>query len=255
MGAAVEMLHAATLLHDDILDNSPLRRGKAAAHTVYGATPAILAGDALLAKALLVVSSFGDTRLTACISEAVMRTAEGEMAEFSHLGNGALQHGEYIDIITGKTAWMLRAACELGALSAGADEAVVAAAAEFGLELGIAFQMVDDALDFSPSLRTGKPTGGDVREGKATPPLLLYFAALPEGEAETQRGKFASGAFSEEEIAAVSEAIHLYGHAEAAREMASAHLAKARAALETLPDCPERHILEEMTQYIQRRDV
>ncbi len=255
LGAAVEMLHAATLLHDDILDNSSLRRGRAAAHTVYGSTPVILAGDALLAKALLMVSSFGDARLTACISEAVMRTAEGEMAEFANLRNGAMRHNEYIEIITGKTAWMLRASCELGALSAGADASAAGAAAEFGLELGIAFQMVDDALDFSPSRHTGKPTGGDVREGKATPPLLLYFAALPEKEAAALRGKFASGSFTEEEIAAVSEAILLRGHAEATREMASVHLEKALSALGALPDCPERRILEEMTQYIQRRDL
>lgn len=254
LGAAVEMLHAATLLHDDILDNAELRRGSPAAHTLYGVAPVILAGDAMLAKALHIVSALGDARLTACIAEAVMRTAEGEMAEFAHLRDLELSQQGYIDIITGKTAWMLRASCELGAILAGAAGPLLQAAATFGLELGIAFQMVDDALDFSPAEDTGKPTGGDVREGKITPPLLLYIDALPEQKAALFKQRFRDNDFTPAEIDELSAAIYAQGHARRTREMADGRLAAAGAALDLLPDSEERAVLRQMMQYIQSRD-
>ena len=254
LGAAIEMLHAATLLHDDILDNADLRRGSPAAHTLYGVAPVILAGDAMLAKALHIVSSLGDARLTACVSEAVMRTAGGELAEFSHLRNMDLSQEEYIDIITGKTAWMLRASCELGAALAGAAEPLLRAAAAFGLELGIAFQMVDDALDFSPAEETGKPTGGDLREGKITPPLLLYAAALPEPEAACFKRKFRDNAFGPDELDALCAAIYAQGHARRTRELADGRLAAAGEALALLPASKERGVLQQALLYIGSRD-
>ncbi len=258
LGAAVEMLHAATLLHDDILDDAPVRRGKPAAHTLFGVTPVILAGDALLAKALLMVSSLGDARLTSCISEAVMRTAEGEMAEFANLRNIAMPHAVYLGIISGKTAWMLRASCELGALKAGADTNVVEAAARFGMELGIAFQMVDDALDFSPEQKTGKPTGGDVKEGKVTPPLLMYFANLsahlPGEQGDMLRKRFCDGSLTPDDIAAISACIYEQGYAKATRDLADAHLQKAAAALSLLPEGPECAMLRQMALYIRQRE-
>lgn len=253
LGSAVEMLHAATLLHDDILDNATLRRGRAAAHTVYGATKVILAGDALLAKALGMVSSLGDARLTACISEAVMQTAEGEIAEFTHLRDLNLPQEGYRAIITGKTAWMLRAACELGAIRAGVADDRIAAVALFGLELGIAFQMVDDALDFSPEEETGKPMGGDIREGKVTPPLLFYMASLPEDEARDFRAAFMAGSLDEQEVARVSRAIAAGGHAQATRDLAEGHLARAAASLAGCPSGAEQRILGQMIHYIRQR--
>ncbi|MDL2316573.1 polyprenyl synthetase family protein [Desulfovibrio sp. OttesenSCG-928-A18] len=260
LGAAVEMLHAATLLHDDILDNSRLRRGKPAAHTVFDPSTVILAGDAMLAKALLMVSAHGDPRLTACISEAVMRTAEGEILEFGQLRKASLSHEEYLDMITGKTAWMLRASCELGALRAEADEDLVRAAASFGLELGIAFQIVDDALDFSPPASgkeeagTGKPRGGDLREGKLTPPLLFYLSSLPASEASGFMERFAADLLSEAEMDSVCATVHDRGFALKARDLAGAHLERAKAALRAFPPTPERDLLEKMTVYIQQRD-
>ena len=254
LGAAIEILHAATLLHDDILDNAGLRRGQPTAHTIYGSTPVILAGDAMLAKALLMVSSLGDARLTKCISEAVMRTAEGQMAEFAHLRDTDLPHQGYLEIITGKTAWMLRASCELGALLAGAGAPQVDAAASFGLELGIAFQMVDDALDFSPAKDTGKPSGGDVKEGKITPPLLMYIESLPSEKRAGFKTRFREGAFTDGELESVCAAIFSEGCARKTRDMADTHLEKAAKSLKLLPESHERIVLEQMMLYIQHRD-
>jgi octaprenyl-diphosphate synthase len=253
LGAAVEMLHAATLLHDDILDNAPLRRGRAAAHVLFGAAPAVLAGDAMLAKALLLVSSFGDPRLTACVSEAVMHTAEGEIAEFARLRDTSLTHEDYVRIITGKTAWMLRASCELGALRAGAGEEATRAAALFGLEAGIAFQIVDDVLDYYPCEETGKPKGGDLREGKCTPPLLLYLASLPAEKAARLRAEFEGGRLGEADIEALCGEIFAGGFAETARDSAGIHLAGAARALAVFPPSPERDLLDKIRHYILTR--
>ena len=253
LGCAVEMLHAATLLHDDILDNAETRRGRAAAHTVFGITPVILAGDAMLARALLMVSGLGDTRLTSCISEAVMRTAEGEMAEFAALRDTSADHQTYLSVITGKTAWMLRAACELGALRAGAPDAVVNKAAAFGLELGIAFQMVDDSLDYAPEEETGKPSGGDLREGKITPPLLLYLESLGKQRAEIFLQGFATGLLSEEALELACREIFVGGHAQKARALADPHLERAAKALAEMPEEPERLVLEQMGVYVRSR--
>lgn len=254
LGAAIELLHAATLLHDDILDNATLRRSRPAAHTVFAPTHVILAGDAMLAKAMLMVSAFGDPRLTDCISQAVMRTAEGQINEFSKLRDTDLSHDDYLDVITGKTAWMLRAACELGALLAGADAPVLRAAATFGLELGIAFQMVDDALDFSPEEQTGKPTGGDLKEGKVTPPLLLYMGSRPPEEAEDFKKRFRANALAPDALDAVSRSIFDEGHAAATRRMAKRHLDAAAAALALFPDTAERLVLQQMLDYIKNRE-
>lgn len=253
LGAAVEILHAATLLHDDILDNAALRRNKPAAHMVFPTTQVVLTGDAMLATALMMVSGLGDARLTACISEAVLRTVEGEMGEFAALRDTAMPHEGYLAVITGKTAWMLRASCELGALYAGAPQGQVKAAADFGLELGVAFQMVDDALDFSPAKVTGKPSGGDLREGKITPPLLFYIKTLPEEEQGRFQRKFRDNSFTENELNGISLSIYQDGHAEATRELAGKHLDRAASALRLLPETPERGLLEKMSLYIRQR--
>lgn len=254
LGAAIEMLHTATLAHDDIIDQAALRRGHKAAHIEFDVTRAVLAGDAMLAKALLLVSAFDDPRLTACISEAVMRTAEGEIAEFDILRKPDATHAQYLGVITGKTAWMLRAACELGVLKAGAEEKAVAAAARFGLEMGIAFQMVDDALDFSPSPATGKPCGGDLREGKITPPLLYYLAALEAEQRAVFCRAFQANSLSDAEIDAASREIHRLGLDGRARQAAGPHLEAALAALDVFPKGKERLVLEQMLRYIQNRE-
>lgn len=254
LGAAVEMLHAATLLHDDILDNAELRRGKPAAHTLFGQSQAILAGDALLAKSMLVVSRLGDTRLTDCISEAVMRTAEGQILESGQVRNSAISHEQYLEMITGKTAWMLRASCELGALRSSAGPDLVKAAADYGMELGIAFQMVDDALDFSPSTQTGKPRGGDIREGKITPPLSLYLRDQSRETAAELVSAIAEDSLGPEDVEALSEAVYKGGFARKTRNLAEIHLKTAAKALSAFPPSAERIVLEQILRYIESRD-
>ncbi len=253
LAVTLEMLHAATLLHDDVLDNAVSRRGKPAAHTLYNVSSVILAGDALLAEANAQVARRGDPRLTRCFSEATSRTAAGEILEIAAQGRVDTSAGHYEEIVRGKTAWLIRAACEMGALAAGADEASVAAAAAYGENLGMAFQMVDDALDFAPESATGKPTGGDVREGKLTPPLRLYRDSLNHAERDAFDAAFTGFAVSAADAESVALRIREAGFDTAVRGQADTFLDAARLALHSLPDRPERKVMLKMTDYVRDR--
>ena len=253
LAITLEMLHAATLLHDDVLDNAVSRRGKPAAHTLFDVSSVILAGDALLAGANALVAKHGDTRLTRCFSEATSRTAAGEILEIAAQRRVDSSSADYEDMVRGKTAWLIRAACEMGALAAGADDASVAAAAAYGENLGMAFQMVDDALDFAPESITGKPTGGDVREGKLTPPLRLYRDSLSTAERSAFDAAFCAGLMTETDAASIAESIRQAGYDDAVRRQADEFLDAARQALETLPDRPERELMRQMADYVRDR--
>lgn len=253
LACSVELLHSATLLHDDILDAANLRRGRPAAHTLFGNAATVLAGDALLALANSIVARYHDARLTECISEAIIQTATGEIVEIAHMRSTEHNHATYLDIISGKTAWMLRASCELGALRANASQENIIAAATFGHELGMAFQIVDDALDFAAGADTGKPVGGDLQEGKLTPPILLYRNALSEAERQLFDTAFQTGSFSDAEHERIATAIREQGFMEETRALAGEHLTRAHAALEPLPHGEEYVALEQMLVYVQQR--
>ena len=169
LAVTMEMLHAATLLHDDVLDNADTRRGKPAAHTIFNATSTILAGDAMLAHANALVAQCGDPRLCLCFSEATSRTAAGEILEIAAQHQVETTAEEYEEIIRGKTAWLIRASCQLGAQRAGADDALVEAAAAYGENIGMAFQIQDDVLDvIGNEALLGKPVHSDEKNEKTT---------------------------------------------------------------------------------------
>ncbi len=257
LAVSMEMLHAATLLHDDVLDNADSRRGMPAAHTVFDTTSTILAGDAILSAANLLVAGFDDVRLCRCFSEATMHTASGEILEIEYLRRLDQDEQVYDAIVLGKTAWLLRASCVMGALRAGATQADVAAMATYGQELGMAFQMVDDALDFAPEELTGKPTGGDLCEGKLTPPIRLYRESL-QGQAKAEfDAAFMAGSISAAEAARMGEEICRLGFDAQTRQKAGEALQRAKGALDTLqglaPGRQERDLLLQMADYVQKR--
>ena len=176
IACSLELLHSATLLHDDYLDDAEMRRGKVAAHIEFGRSETILAGDALLALANEMGARYGNARLSWLLAKGIMETAVGEIEEIEFSRNPSLDRQAYMGIIIGKTARLIECACRCGAALAGASPEQEDAAGEYGLNLGIAFQLVDDALDYaSPTSETGKPEGGDLREGKVTLPLILMM--------------------------------------------------------------------------------
>lgn len=253
LAATLEMLHAATLMHDDVIDNADTRRNHPAAHALFGNTEAILAGDALLSTANACVASYGSPRLCEVFSRATAETAAGEILELHALRNAHLAAGEYRSIIRGKTAYLIRAACEMGALHAGATDAEVAALGLYGEALGMAFQMVDDALDVADAEVIGKPSGGDLREGKLTPPLQLYRDSLFAEEQALFNAKFTEGTFTEEEISRICQEVRNRGFDEQVRSLATSYLQDAEKALTILPKSKEHDILLEILTYVRDR--
>ncbi|MCS6758493.1 MAG: polyprenyl synthetase family protein, partial [Candidatus Devosia euplotis] len=164
--AAVEFMHNATLLHDDVVDESDMRRGKAAARMIWGNKASILVGDFLLGQAFMMMVEARDVDSLGVLSAASAIMAEGEVFQLSKAGDLTTSAADYAEVIRAKTAVLFQAACEVGAMTGGADAAGRKALADYGLELGNAFQLVDDALDYGGQAGTlGKNTGDDLREG------------------------------------------------------------------------------------------
>lgn len=251
LAASMEYLHAATLLHDDVLDNADMRRGRTSAHLVFGSVKTILAGDAMLALGNRIVAGFGRPELAEAYSQATMETAAGEIMEIDSLKNPALSQKDYLAIARGKTACLIAQSCAIGAIIANAQKKDLEACLEYGENLGLAFQIVDDALDFAQN--TGKPAGGDLREGKMTPPVFLYRQSLAEPQKKDFDEKFKKNGFNAQETEELIEKIAAYSSQ--VREMAKSHLKASLNALEKLPQGKENDVLRQMAQFVGARSA
>jgi len=252
--AALEYLHGASLLHDDIIDGALQRRGKTATHSRFGATPAILAGDFLHARAMDLAGSLGHSCLAA-FSRAISAMIHGEFIQMTHIGNPYVTEETYYSIITGKTAALLESACEAGALYAKATTEKKEALKTYGRELGLAFQMIDDLLDYlgDPAV-TGKPQGTDLGEGKATLPLIHAMqTADAEGQAHLVRLFTASGK-TPGHIKQASKIIDKCNGFHYTREKAAEHGKKALEALAAFDSMSDEiHFLSGMVRYVLER--
>ena len=177
LAACVEFIHTATLLHDDVVDESQLRRGLASANAVFGNQASVLVGDFLFARAFQLMVADGSLRVLEILSAAAATIAEGEVLQLVTQNDLATSEDRYLDVVRGKTAALFAAACEVGAVIAGRPAAEQQALRDYGMNLGIAFQLVDDALDYAADQATlGKTVGDDFREGKITLPVLAAYA-------------------------------------------------------------------------------
>ena len=185
VAAVVELVHLATLVHDDIMDAAEVRRGRRTAAREYGATAAVLLGDALFAHALNLATQFPTTEVCSAVSESTRRVCTGEIMQTLRRGSTRLTRADYQRIIDLKTAELFRVSCFLGARQAGFDPGYVEAVSRFGRHLGIAYQIYDDLADFfGEEKRTGKTLGTDLASGKVTLPLFLLMERLPAAERE-----------------------------------------------------------------------
>jgi octaprenyl-diphosphate synthase len=183
LAAAVEFMHTATLLHDDVVDKSEMRRGKMAARILWGNEASVLVGDFLLGQAFKMMVEVGSLRALEILSSAAAVIAEGEVMQLAAAKNTATTEDEYVAVIRAKTAELFAAACEVGPAIATRPRAEQAACRSFGMNLGIAFQLVDDALDYGgKAAKLGKNVGDDFREGKVTLPVVLAFRRGSEAE-------------------------------------------------------------------------
>ena len=207
----LELLHTASLVHDDVVDESTERRGQASVNATYDNKVAVLVGDFILSTALLHVSKTGHQRIVEYLAELGRTLAAGEILQLSNIQNQEFSEDVYYQIIKNKTAALFEACAAIGALSAGADAAAVAQAGRFGQNLGIMFQIRDDIFDYYDSAEIGKPTGNDMAEGKLTLPVLYALNTNPMDSMLTLARKVKEGTVNHDEIAVLVEFTKLSG--------------------------------------------
>jgi octaprenyl-diphosphate synthase len=248
--AAVEFMHNATLLHDDVVDESDMRRGKPAARMVWGNKASILVGDFLLGQAFMMMVETGDIAALGVLSSASAVMAEGEVFQLAKTGDLTTTPADYAEVIRAKTAVLFEAACEVGAMSGGADDAGRKALARYGLELGNAFQLVDDALDYGgQSGALGKNTGDDLREGKMTLPVILALAEGSEAERATITTALGDAEATDAQVADVVAIMERHQTLARTLSQAQGHARAAQQALDVLPDSAMRTLLRDVVEF------
>jgi len=254
LAAAVEFIHTATLLHDDVVDGSQLRRGKVAAHLIWGGASSVLVGDYLFARAFELMVETGSLQALGILSKASGVIAEGEVLQLTRSHDLNLDQATYIEIIRAKTAELFAAAAEAGAVAAGATDHQVAALREYGLCLGLAFQLTDDALDYGGVTETlGKNAGDDFREGKLTLPLILAVARSGAREAPFWERAVGRLEQTEADFRRVREIILGAGALDATLNLASDYADQAQRALQLFPDNEWRRALEDLASFAVSR--
>lgn len=249
-----EIMHAASLLHDDVLDNAEFRRKKPSAAKVWGNQVAVLGGDFLYARSSSLAVACGSLPFLEVITSAATRMAEGQMLEMNHTNNWSLTREQYMEIITAKTAVLISAACACGAVMAGAGKRETDSLSEFGLNLGIAFQMMDDLLDYTSTREVfGKPVGKDLREGKVTLPLIRTLAGMESEEAALLEKRFKAGKAGDEDYQDLIRRVCDDPSLDEIRDEARAYVERAAGALKALPAVQARDDLLALNQQLLTR--
>ncbi len=254
LAASVEFMHTATLLHDDVVDESELRRGKAAARMVWGNEASVLVGDFLLGQAFKMMVEVGSLRALDILSSAAAVIAEGEVMQLAAAKQLDTTEDAYLAVIRAKTAELFAAACEVGPVLAARPEAEQAACRSFGMNLGIAFQLVDDALDYGGSkARLGKNVGDDFREGKITLPVILAFRRGNANERDFWRASLEAGANSDEALERALGILKKHEALDATVERARHYGAIAKDALALFPEGEGKRALLEVVDFCVAR--
>jgi octaprenyl-diphosphate synthase len=253
LAAVIEFLHTATLLHDDVVDHSGLRRGRATANELWGNAPSVLVGDFLYSRAFQMMVELGDMRIMHILSGATNVIAEGEVMQLSGVGDLAMTEGRYMEVIRCKTAMLFEAAAHSGALLGDSGPERADALRDYGRQLGLAFQLVDDALDYhGDAERMGKNAGDDLAEGKLTLPLIH---TLRHGAADAVRVvRDAVQARDGERFDDVRRAVHDSGGLEITLDRARHCTDRALAALAPVPASPYRDALAALARFAIERD-
>ncbi|GAB6097147.1 polyprenyl synthetase family protein [Desulfatiferula olefinivorans] len=251
-----EYLHAATLIHDDVVDVAAVRRGKPSAHTVFGPAEAVLTGDFLLARSLSLAARTGLPRVIAVIAKITEDMSQGEIQQLANKGRLDLSEAEYMDVIDRKTAVMIRGACLTGALLSGADPDREAALTDYGQSLGLAFQMADDLLDYTADTATlGKNVGADLREGKLTLPIIYALTRADRADRLWMEGLMGTSDLDVETFQRFIRLLDHYGGLSYTRRLAGDHVRRAKAALERFEPSRPRMILELLADYALVRNA
>lgn len=249
-----EYIHTASLLHDDVLDDAETRRRKPSAKQVWGNHAAVLGGDFLYLRAVSLAIDSGNMAVLRVLSEASAQMVEGQFAELVHTHDWALEKEEYLKIITSKTGALISATCAGGAVVADANEKAVERLKRFGLNLGIAFQLIDDILDYTGSEDVvGKPVGKDLREGKITLPLIYALSDLGTAERDGFAELFKTHRANEEDYEALIERVRNNGVVDSIRMEADGYVDRAVSFLDPFPGSPSKEDLLALSRYICKR--
>ncbi|MGE3297321.1 MAG: polyprenyl synthetase family protein [Porticoccaceae bacterium] len=253
LATVVELIHTATLLHDDVVDTSDLRRGRHTANNQYGNAATVLVGDFLYSRAFQLMVRIGNMAVMRVLADTTNTISEGEVQQLLNAGNAQLDEPAYTEVIRKKTAELFQAAAQTGALLGGADTAVVAALRNYGHHLGMAFQLVDDALDYGGDAgQLGKNIGDDLAEGKMTLPLIRALRTASVADATLIRAAIANrdGAVLPDVLRIVGTCGALDYTLAAARQQVD----RALAALAPLPASPQRQALRELAEFAANRN-
>lgn len=254
LAAAVEFIHTATLLHDDVVDESAQRRGRPTANLLWDNKSSVLVGDYLFARAFQLMTDPGQMRVLAILANASATIAEGEVLQLTAAQDLSTSEDIYLKVVRGKTAALFSAATEVGGVVAGAPEDVVQSLYTYGDALGIAFQIADDLLDYTgTSAAIGKNVGDDFRERKLTLPLIKAVAKADADERAFWVRVIEKGDQHEGDLAQALAIMNRHGALDAARADALAWAARGRAALAQVPDHPLRQMLDDLTAYVVAR--
>ncbi|HVV26698.1 MAG TPA: polyprenyl synthetase family protein [Rhizomicrobium sp.] len=254
LAAAVEFIHTATLLHDDVVDESALRRGKISANLMWGNKPSVLVGDFLFARAFQLMVETGHQAVLDILAGASAIIAEGEVMQLKSSNNLSVSEEHYLSVVSAKTAALFAAAAESGALLAGRDAAFVSGMRAYGENLGIAFQLVDDALDYSGrQALMGKTVGDDFREAKMTLPIILAHARAKPSDRPFWQRVIETGNQTESDLDRAITLIEQTGAMQETMRRARAYADAAKAALDVLPDSDIRRALADIADFCVER--
>ena len=253
LAAVVEFIHTATLLHDDVVDESSMRRGRQTANALFGNAASVLVGDFLYSRAFQMMVGLNNMRVMQILSDATNVIAEGEVLQLLNMHDPDVSQASYLKVIESKTAKLFEAAAQLGALISGASDAQVDAAGEYGRSLGTAFQLIDDVLDYAgDAAEIGKNVGDDVREGKPTLPLIYLMENGTAAQRELVRSCIENG--DEQHFNEILAAITSSGALDYTRQEAQKAARRAADAVQSLPDSKYKNSLLELSTFAVDRN-
>jgi octaprenyl-diphosphate synthase len=254
MATVMEFLHTATLVHDDIIDKADTRRNRPTVNALYGTDTAVLMGDWLYMSAFETSLAERSLPILDILTSVTRKMTEGELLQLTLLGHAEVSEAQYLDVLKRKTAYLFSACCEIGAILGGANDKQQTALREYGLNLGTAFQLIDDLLDFTASeAQLGKAAGADLLGGKVTLPLIYLLETEPEA-VEMIKAVLRDGTYNSVDQNDLREAVARTGALEKARARANEYAENSRTALDDLPDSDYCESLRALPSYVLDRD-
>ncbi len=255
MAAVVEMIHTATLVHDDVIDIAETRRGRPSSNTIWGNHTCVLAGDWLYMQAFQMALRERNFHVLDLLIALTQMMVEGELLQLERIGKIAISEADYMELVDRKTASLFSACAQLGAIMGGAGEAAEARLGEFAWNMGIAFQLVDDVLDFTAHEKVlGKPVGSDLREGKVTLPLIYALEGATAEERQLVDNVLADGSYERVPFEKILRFVERHQGFERVRERAQSFTEKARTIIYEFPESPAQRALAALTDLVTDRD-